>query len=67
VPTYQEITNATPIKKNKKSDIPLGETDDLSHSRDDPVDGDNASLAEDDFDDIVDRFESSYNFRFEEP
>jgi protein KRI1 len=24
-------------------------------------------LEEDEFDDVVDRFESSYNFRFEEP
>ena len=56
VPTYKEIT---------RDDSP-------EHVEDEDQNGDNNGqddglFDEDDFDDVVDAFESSYNFRFEEP
>lgn len=60
LPTFEEIAPARPTLKDleKKEDI-----EDVT-----PATGANAiEEDEDEFDDVVDRFEASYNFRFEEP
>ncbi|KAG7091205.1 hypothetical protein E1B28_010257 [Marasmius oreades] len=60
VPTYKEITSSKGKEKAEEEDEDhQGEGDMLP-----TVDPD---LDNDDFDEIVERFESSYNFRFEEP
>ncbi|EIW53933.1 Krr1-domain-containing protein [Trametes versicolor FP-101664 SS1] len=63
MPTYKEITGS---KKGKgRSDA-----DSDSEGSDDNDEGEEVKhqpLDEDDFDEVADRFESSYNFRFEEP
>ncbi|KAK0228294.1 KRI1-like family C-terminal-domain-containing protein [Armillaria fumosa] len=66
VPTYQEATSGRTKGKSKEQ---MEDEEDKSGSASDShdlptVDPD---IDEDDFEDIVDRFESSYNFRFEEP
>lgn len=69
-PTYAEITTSEPqqersrdesVKESSKqieSQVQLGEA---------PEEDLDMIENEDEFDDINDRFESSYNFRFEEP
>ncbi|KAJ6494674.1 KRI1-like family C-terminal-domain-containing protein, partial [Mycena vitilis] len=57
VPTYREVTSQS--KKGKGKALPTG-----SGSEGDA--GEDSDDEEEVFDDIVDRFESSYNFRFEE-
>ncbi|KAK0197362.1 KRI1-like family C-terminal-domain-containing protein [Armillaria mellea] len=66
VPTYQEATSGrTKGKSNAKMEDDEDESGSASDGHDLPtVDPD---IDEDDFEEIVDRFESSYNFRFEEP
>ncbi|KAA1476501.1 hypothetical protein DENSPDRAFT_933091 [Dentipellis sp. KUC8613] len=60
VPTFDEITGGTVGQKSKKDE-------DAAEAEDEDEAGDEELLDEDEFDDVVDRFESSYNFRFEEP
>ncbi|KIK69016.1 hypothetical protein GYMLUDRAFT_35057 [Collybiopsis luxurians FD-317 M1] len=67
VPTYKEVISS----KRKEKGEPLEEEEDAEEGYS-PEEGDMLPTAdpevdEDDFEDIVDRFESSYNFRFEEP
>ncbi|KAH8103625.1 KRI1-like family C-terminal-domain-containing protein [Cristinia sonorae] len=65
LPTYKEITAETSSKKiSKGKEKPESDSED-GHGEEDTQD---APIDEDvEFEDIVDRFESSYNFRFEEP
>ena len=62
VPTYQEVTSKS-IKKSSQGDAEDSGSEDPENQLP-TVDPD---IDEDDFEEIVDRFESSYNFRFEEP
>ncbi|PVF96620.1 Krr1-domain-containing protein [Serendipita vermifera] len=75
IPTYDEITNS---KKSEKSSRRKKHDEEITPHRDEPethaqagspeVEEDLDSVdEEDDFDDLTERFESSYNFRFEEP
>ena len=71
LPTYKEITG----NKKGKSKAPAvnfdldddDSSDDTSAEEEQSGAEATGSLDEDDFDEITDRFESSYNFRFEEP
>ena len=63
LPTYKEITSGKGKGKARAgSDV---DEDDSADDAEEQADGND--LDEDEFDDVVDRFESSYNFRFEEP
>ncbi|KAG6897712.1 hypothetical protein C0992_011922 [Termitomyces sp. T32_za158] len=67
IPTYGEITSQGKDKKKKKGDEG---TEAVSHDEENHSEAfatEDPDLDEDDFEEIVDRFESSYNFRFEEP
>jgi len=70
VPTYSEITSSKGKGKAKAEDE---DEEELRITKNHPEDEDNllptahSDVDQDDFEDIVDRFESSYNFRFEEP
>ncbi|THV06167.1 hypothetical protein K435DRAFT_849267 [Dendrothele bispora CBS 962.96] len=70
VPTYGEITSSKGKGKAKED---LSDMDDEQDSENHPENEDDllptahSDVDQDDFEDIVDRFESSYNFRFEEP
>ncbi|KAI0317422.1 KRI1-like family C-terminal-domain-containing protein [Amylostereum chailletii] len=73
LPTFEEITAGAGTSRSKKTK--KGETikkEDEEEDDDDKKDGssDNGNeenLDEDEFDEVAERFESSYNFRFEEP
>ena len=67
LPTYKEITGSKSGKGKSQGDSDSdreasGSESDRAHD-----DGVNESLDEDEFDEVAERFESSYNFRFEEP
>jgi hypothetical protein len=62
IPTYGEITGSSKNEKAKGQD-----DGSASESLPEDQDANGDELDDDDFDEIVDRFESSYNFRFEEP
>jgi protein KRI1 len=61
IPTYMEITSST----KSKSKLKEPSSNDDAHPHDD--DANISDFDDDDFEEIVERFESSYNFRFEEP
>ncbi|KAG6837798.1 hypothetical protein H0H93_016166 [Arthromyces matolae] len=70
IPTYGEITSAQKTQGKKK--IKDDEVSEAASQEDEPDPGEelptvDPDIDEDDFEEIVDRFESSYNFRFEEP
>jgi protein KRI1 len=67
LPTYAEVTD---IKKNKKGKSKAKAAIEAEVSPEDEVpvtDGDAEDDAEDNFDELTENFEASYNFRFEEP
>ncbi|KAF9494199.1 Krr1-domain-containing protein [Pleurotus eryngii] len=65
VPTYGEITQSQSSRSKGKGKA--AELNDSAGSASENGDDENNDLDEEEFEDIVDRFESSYNFRFEEP
>ncbi|KAK1231656.1 Kinetochore protein Spc24 [Marasmius sp. AFHP31] len=70
VPTYKEITSSKKAKgKAKTEEEEEGEEAQPSDvdMKDDTLPTNDPDVDSDDFDEIVDRFETSYNFRFEEP
>ncbi|KAG8816368.1 hypothetical protein FRC19_000412 [Serendipita sp. 401] len=74
LPTYDEVTRVKDSKekhKNKKQKEGEHETASATLVEDTPSQGAQENMddidEEDDFDDLTERFESSYNFRFEEP
>ncbi|KAG8781908.1 hypothetical protein FRC16_002757, partial [Serendipita sp. 398] len=74
LPTYDEVTRVKDSKekhKNKKQKEGKHETASATLVEDTPSEGAQENMddidEEDDFDDLTERFESSYNFRFEEP
>lgn len=72
IPTYGEITESKRRKGRAKQDASLDDESDSGSGRSetgqaDATLDDGGGLDDDDFEEIVDRFESSYNFRFEEP
>ncbi|KAF9268494.1 Krr1-domain-containing protein [Marasmius fiardii PR-910] len=66
VPTYKEITSSASKGKGKAEEVEEEEAED-HEGEDNMLPTADPDLDNDDFDEIVDRFESSYNFRFEEP
>ncbi|KAI0764323.1 KRI1-like family C-terminal-domain-containing protein [Trametes elegans] len=67
LPTYKEITGSKSGKGKSEGGSDSdgeasGSDSDRAHN-----DGVNESIDEDEFDEVAERFESSYNFRFEEP
>ena len=73
LPTYTEVTGVRDRRKRPKAKGPQDERDAdagfSGSSSESEVDGsmNNVIKDEDEFDDVADAFESSYNFRFEEP
>ncbi|PCH35775.1 hypothetical protein WOLCODRAFT_126307 [Wolfiporia cocos MD-104 SS10] len=78
LPTYQEVTAEKEGKKKKKRNLsaeaagyPDAQSDAGASGSggDSSTEGDDeeGKFDEDEFDEVADRFESSYNFRFEEP
>ncbi|KLO11074.1 Krr1-domain-containing protein [Schizopora paradoxa] len=81
IPTYKEITSTKAPKAKTKKGVEIGiddaDVEDEPFNAEETVganeDGSNCvvdvpdDFDEEDFDDIADTFESSYNFRFEEP
>ncbi|EKM53575.1 uncharacterized protein PHACADRAFT_186206 [Phanerochaete carnosa HHB-10118-sp] len=73
LPTYKEITESkSKVDKGKaRADTPKNVDEETSDQQqfESEADGEgmNKDLDDDEFDEVADRFESSYNFRFEEP
>ncbi|KAL6304942.1 KRI1-like family C-terminal-domain-containing protein [Sparassis latifolia] len=69
LPTYSEIT-ASKKGKGKANGTSTADSDledEVEEQEGTGADAQSEELDEDEFDEVVDRFESSYNFRFEEP
>jgi protein KRI1 len=69
-PTYAEITTAEPQQERSRDKTvkePLKKIEIQPQLREPPEEELEMVEEEDEFDDLADRFESSYNFRFEEP
>ena len=72
LPTYTEVTSVRNHKKNSEGEGSEDEdgaaADPSGNSSESEIDGpDNLIEDPEEFDDVADVFESSYNFRFEEP
>lgn len=71
IPTYNEITSTKASKNEKMRKHDDGDNDnegDEDNEVERSVGGEaEDNFDEDDFDDLAETFESSYNFRFEEP
>lgn len=75
VPTYKEVISGRKDKGKQKKVTEDAEARQEPEAKSQDVGGVDQELLptadptvdEDDFEEIVDRFESSYNFRFEEP
>ncbi|KAL1759954.1 KRI1-like family C-terminal-domain-containing protein [Schizophyllum commune] len=68
IPTYKEVTSSKKDKGKQRADPDSSDSDsDASGGEEDPKPTADPDIDESDFEEIVDRFESSYNFRFEEP
>ena len=60
VPTYTEITAGPSTSKKRRTEGP-------DHVEEEDSDASDSSLSDDEFDEVAEHFESSYNFRYEEP
>ena len=75
VPTYDEVTAGSSKRKSKVNEVNAEDGDDIvglidiigADGQEDEDDSDNGDFDEEEFDEIAENFESSYNFRFEEP
>lgn len=68
VPTYNEIVESSSKKSKQKSNKSKADSDIDRDPDDDKREAQGATLSdEDSFDDLADAFETSYNFRYEEP
>ena len=68
MPTYHEIVESSLKQSKKKSAKSRANSDVDQNLGDDERAAQRATLSdEDSFDDLADAFETSYNFRFEEP
>ncbi|KAL1719819.1 KRI1-like family C-terminal-domain-containing protein [Schizophyllum commune] len=68
IPTYKEVTSSKKDKGKQRAEADSSESEsDASGGEEDPKPTADPDIDESDFEEIVDRFESSYNFRFEEP
>jgi protein KRI1 len=66
IPTYREITTSKQSRgETKKSDDDEGDAAEKPDANDDDTNINPSD--EEEFEEIAERFESSYNFRFEEP
>ncbi|KAL1729503.1 KRI1-like family C-terminal-domain-containing protein [Schizophyllum commune] len=68
IPTYKEVTSSKKDKGKQRAEPDSSDSDsDASGGEEDVKPTADPDIDESDFEEIVDRFESSYNFRFEEP
>ncbi|KAL1662664.1 KRI1-like family C-terminal-domain-containing protein [Schizophyllum commune] len=68
IPTYKEVTSSKKDKGKQRAEPDSSDSEsDASGGEEDPKPTADPDIDESDFEEIVDRFESSYNFRFEEP
>lgn len=67
IPTYGEITGSRKSNGKLKEEASVSEKEGDTDGSGPEADGADLQSDDDEFDDIAERFESSYNFRFEEP
>ena len=68
IPTYKEVTSSKKDKGKQRAEPDSSDSDsNASGGEEDSKPTADPDIDESDFEEIVDRFESSYNFRFEEP
>jgi protein KRI1 len=68
IPTYREVLSTSNAKgKTKQQPSVTDSESDQADNNDQALPTGDPEIDDDDFEEIVDRFESSYNFRFEEP